>query len=114
MNAINQAEKLLDDLIEEAKINYAYIKDENKRKNYREMKEKQFALLSQLIESAKNPVILENSEGKIIFETPKRKDGPRSIREIEMMSGKEEARRESIKRAQEFMNYQERTYGKMQ
>jgi hypothetical protein len=38
---ITDAEKLLQDLIEEAKRMDAWFKDEVKRKNYREMKERQ-------------------------------------------------------------------------
>ena len=47
---VTDAEKLLQELIEEAKRMDAWFKDEVKRKNYREMKERQLSVISEIIE----------------------------------------------------------------
>jgi hypothetical protein len=107
---VTDAEKLLQELIEEAKRTDAWFKDEVKRKNYREMKERQLAVISEIIEKIKNEeqevIYLEVPTEKITLHTPKIETiEEMSIRKIEGLYGREQARTESIRRSQIFMDY---------
>lgn len=107
---ITDAEKLLQDLIDEAKRMDAWFKDEVKRKNYREMKERQLALISEMIEEIKNVeqevIYLEVPTEKTTLQPSKiERIDEMSIRKIEGLYGREQARTESIRRAEIFMDY---------
>jgi uncharacterized membrane protein YgaE (UPF0421/DUF939 family) len=107
---ITDAEKLLQDLIDEAKRMDAWFKDEVKRKNYREMKERQLALISEMIEEIKNVeqevIYLEVPIEKTTLQPPKiERIDEMSIRKIEGLYGREQARTESIRRTEIFMDY---------
>jgi hypothetical protein len=107
---ITDAEKLLQDLIDEAKRMDAWFKDEVKRKNYREMKERQLALISEMIEEIKNVeqevIYLEVPTEKTTLQAPKiERIDEMSIRKIEGLYGREQARTESIRRTEIFMDY---------
>jgi uncharacterized membrane protein YgaE (UPF0421/DUF939 family) len=107
---ITDAEKLLQDLIDEAKRMDAWFKDEVKRKNYREMKERQLALISEMIEEIKNVeqevIYLEVTTEKTTLQATKiERIDEMSIRKIEGLYGREQARTESIRRTEIFMDY---------
>jgi heme oxygenase len=116
MNTIEQAQKVIQELISEAKYMDGFLKDEVTKKAYREKKERQLSVLNELIEELKNTesetIFLEVPTVSPTLHTLKLDNRcDMSIRKIFGMHGKEAARAESIQRANDFMEYQEEKYG---
>jgi len=111
---IEQAEKVIQELISEAKYMDGFLKDETTKKAYREKKERQLAVLNELIEESKNKetIFLEVPQQTPTLHTLKLENrDDMTIRKIFGMHGKEAARAESLRRANDFMEYQEQKYG---
>lgn len=116
MNTIEQAQKVIQELISEAKYMDGFLKDETTKKAYREKKERQLSVLNELIEELKNTesetIFLEVPTVTPTLHTLKLENrDDMSIRKVFGMHGKEAARAESIRRANDFMEYQEEKYG---
>lgn len=116
MNSIDQAQKVIQELISEAKYMDGFLKDEVTKKAYREKKERQLSVLNELIEELKNTesetIFLEVPTVSPTLHTLKLETRcDMSIRKVQGLYGKEAARAESIQRANEFMEYQEEKYG---
>ena len=113
---IEKAEKVIQELISEAKYMDGFLKDEVNKKAYREKKERQLSVLNELIEELKNTesetIFLEVPAQTPTLHTLKLENRDEfSIRKIFGMHGKEAARAESLRRANDFMQYQEEKYG---
>jgi heme oxygenase len=116
MNLIEKAEKVIHELISEAKYMDGFLKEEVTKKVYREKKERQLSVLNELIEELKNTesetIFLEVPNVTPTLHTLKLENREEmTIRKIFGMHGKEAARSESIRRANDFMEYQEEKYG---
>ena len=116
MNMIEQAQKVIQELISEAKYMDGFLKEEVTKKAYREKKERQLSVLNELIEELKNTeyetIFLEVPTVSPTLHTLKLETRcDMSIRKVQGLHGKEAARAESIQRANEFMEYQEEKYG---
>jgi len=116
MNIIEQAQKVIQELISEAKYMDQFLKEPVKQTAYREKKERQLAILNELIDELKNTetetIFLEVPTVSPTLHTLKLETrSDMSIRKIQGLYGKEAARAESIQRANEFMDYQEEKYG---
>ena len=113
---IEKSEKVIQELISEAKYMDGFLKEENTKKAYRQKKERQLAILNELIEELKNTesetIFLEVPGQTPTLHTLKLENRDEfSIRKIFGMHGKEAARSESRRRANDFMQYQEEKYG---
>lgn len=116
MTLIEQAEKVIKELISEAKYMDQFLSEPAKQKAYREKKERQLSVLNELIDEIKNgetnTVFLEVPTVSPTLHTLKLETRcDMSIRKVHGLYGKEAARAESIQRANEFMEYQEEKYG---
>jgi heme oxygenase len=110
---IEKAEKVIQELISEAKYMDGFLKDEVTKKAYREKKERQLAVLNELIEETQNKetIFLEVPAQSPTLHTLKLENRDEfSIRKIHGIHGKEAARAESLRRANDFMEYQEAKY----
>ena len=110
---IEKSEKVIQELISEAKYMDGFLKDEVNKKAYREKKERQLAILNELIEESQNKdtIFLEVPAQTPTLHTLKLENRDEmTIRKIFGMHGKEAARSESIRRANDFMQYQEEKY----
>jgi len=113
---IEKSEKVIQELISEAKYMDGFLKQEVTKKAYREKKERQLSVLNELIEELKNTesetIFLEVPNVTPTLHTLKLENRDEmTIRKIFGMHGKEAARAESLRRANDFMEYQEEKYG---
>jgi hypothetical protein len=110
---IEKAEKVIQELISEAKYMDGFLKEEVTKKAYRQKKERQLAILNELIEESQNKetIFLEVPAQTPTLHTLKLENREEmTIRKIHGMHGKEAARAESLRRANDFMEYQEAKY----
>lgn len=105
---INRTQNLLEDLIKEAKRMDDYVPDD-KKQGYRKFKNEQAALLLEVISELndKNDVV----QPYVLVQAQNFNFEDMGLRKIRGLHGKEAARAESLRRQEEFMEYQAETYG---